>query len=196
MPNKKFADIILKGGTKDVYKSYNEIIREKEIALLEKIDGSYRIVVGKDSDIDNVHELGKPEILEVQKNDRAGLMIPLYIYPGDVINNVTYNSIIDLARSSRDLPITAIINPGSGPGGFVDQNYIRAINRLQGANIRVIGYVRTNLTGIDKTLVAADIDQYLELYPRLDGIFFDEGTYEDNQAYFDYSVFRSRSRRS
>jgi len=118
--------------------------------------------------------------------DRTGIIIPLYVYPTDVYNNVTYNNLIDLAKDNRDVPIIVILNPSSGPGGSTDGNYEAAIKRLQGANIKVLGYVSTNYAATAIATVKADVDGWKTYYPGVNGIFYDEMTFEDDQDDIDY----------
>jgi hypothetical protein len=66
-----------------------------------------------------------------------------------------------------------ILDPSDGPdtGGWTSQV---AAAHAKGA--RVIGYVLTDTTVRPSTAVKADIDQYYNYYPDLDGIFIDEAT--------------------
>jgi hypothetical protein len=71
--------------------------------------------------------------------------------------------------------ITAIANPGSGPGMFVDPNYTVAINNMRNAGGHIIGYVYTSYGSRPITDVKADIDLWYRFY-TIDGIFLDQQT--------------------
>jgi hypothetical protein len=99
----------------------------------------------------------------------AGIMIPLYTYPGG-----TWDQVIAAKNAHPSVPIIAIINPNNGPGSSSDSNYASGIQELQSAGITVIGYVFTLYGSRSTSAVTADIDRYKNWYPQIDGIFFDE----------------------
>jgi hypothetical protein len=98
---------------------------------------------------------------------RFEIVVPAYIYPtpGSEWN--------DLNAAASKVPITAIMNPGNGPGTFVDSNYTAAVNSLRAAGGRVIGYVYSSYGTRTLSVVLADVDRYDSLY-NVDGIFVDE----------------------
>jgi hypothetical protein len=106
----------------------------------------------------------------------------MYVYPADIHKNPDFNRLIEIKRRHETVPIWVILNPASGPGGQVDANYTKAIDRLQGAGCVVLGYVTTSYGKRPAGDVRSEIDRWLELYPRTHGIFFDEMTYEDTNA--------------
>jgi hypothetical protein len=114
-------------------------------------------------------------------NERTGLLVPMYIYPTDVHKNAAYNNLIDLKRRFETVSMWVIINPASGPGERVDANYTKAIDRLRGAGCVVLGYVSTSYGKRSEADVRKDIDKWLKMYPRTQGIFFDEMVYEDTE---------------
>ncbi|HET6424117.1 MAG TPA: spherulation-specific family 4 protein [Planctomycetaceae bacterium] len=118
----------------------------------------------------------------VMANQPTGLLIPLYIYPANIHTNQEYNRLIDLKLTHPRVPVWAIVNPASGPGKEVDANYTKAIDRLRGAGIVTIGYVSTEYGKRDPNLVTKDLDIWQTLYPKIQGVFFDEMNYEDNAA--------------
>lgn len=122
-------------------------------------------------------------ILSTQK---PGILIPLYVYPADVENNVTYNNLIALKKKYPDVPCYVILNPSSGPGVSTDGNYTYAIRRLHGAGCKVLGYISTDYTNISQSSVQGVVDTWLSLYPEIDGIFLDEMTWEENTTYANY----------
>src|SRR5687768_12940223 len=70
----------------------------------------------------------------------AGLLVPMYVYPGNVTKNPAYQRLIDLKRRYETVPIWVIVNPASGPGAKVDPNYTLTVDRLVGAGCVVLGY--------------------------------------------------------
>ena len=63
----------------------------------------------------------------------------------------------------------------AGRGKNVDANYTKAIDRLIGAGCHVLGYVfPPNTAKRDFKDIAADLESWRKLYPRTQGIFFDE----------------------
>lgn len=94
------------------------------------------------------------------------VLIPLYIYPDASWDEV--------AAAANQVPITAIINPNSGPGtGGPDLPYQQGLNKLRAACVTILGYVYTSYGSRPLPEVKADIDQY-DLYFNLHGIFLDE----------------------
>lgn len=128
----------------------------------------------------------------LRAQQRTGLLVPMYIYPSNIRTNAAYNRLIDLKRRHETIPMWIIINPASGPGKRVDANYTKAIDRLQGAGCMVLGYVDTNYAKRREADVRHDIDQYLKMYPHIQGIFFDEMIYEDNEVGVKYQAALSR----
>jgi hypothetical protein len=122
------------------------------------------------------------EQFHLRAQERTGLLVPMYIYPSDIHKNPAYNRLMDLKRRYETVPMWVILNPASGPGEQVDANYTRAIDRLRGAGCIVLGYVTTSYAKRRQIDVRKDVDQWLKMYPRIHGIFFDEMTYEDTEA--------------
>lgn len=106
-----------------------------------------------------------------------GIVVPAYFYPGGT--GLGYWN--DLADDASQVPITAIMNPGSGPGLSVDPNYTNVVDNLRAAGGTVIGYVSTSYTNRSLTDIQNDIDAYASWY-NLDGIFLDEFTNTYNAA--------------
>lgn len=97
------------------------------------------------------------------------LLVPAYFYPAD--DGAAYWQA--LTASAPAVGITAILNPGSGPGNALDANYSGVVSKLQAAGGRVIGYVHTAYGTRNAAAVRAEIDRYYALY-GVDGIFIDE----------------------
>jgi hypothetical protein len=109
----------------------------------------------------------------------TGLLIPLYLYPADIHTNPVYNRLIDLKKLHPRVPVWVILNPATGPGTQVDANYTKAIDRLRGAGVVVLGYVSTEYAKRDIAAVRKDLDTWRTLYPKVQGAFFDEMQNED-----------------
>lgn len=118
----------------------------------------------------------------LRAQERTGLLIPLYVYPANIHTNPVYNRLIELKRRHETVPFWVIMNPASGPGEQVDANYTKAIDRLIGAGCVVIGYVSTRYGKRPREEVAADVQRWRQLYPRTQGLFFDEMVYENSDA--------------
>jgi len=114
------------------------------------------------------------------------ILVPAYIYPSDVYSNATFNALIDLKKKYHKIPMYVILNPSNGPGSSVDGNYTVAIKRLTGAGIHVLGYIYTTYASRSLTTVKADIDNWLTLYPEIEGMFVDNQTSDNTQSNLDY----------
>jgi Spherulation-specific family 4 len=123
---------------------------------------------------------------------RTGVLIPLYAYPANVHTNEAFNRVIASKRDHETVPFWVILNPASGPGEQVDANYTKAIDRLQGAGCVILGYVSTSYGKRAGNEVQADIDRWLKLYPKTQGIFFDEMIYEDKADAAEYQAKLNR----
>jgi len=102
------------------------------------------------------------------------ILIPLYIYPDLGTDDSRWKAIIE-AQSKVD--ITAIINPHNGPlSNTLDpryRDYQKALQALNNAEVKIMGYVPTNYAKRDQHKIQEDINTYIQYY-SIDGIFFDE----------------------
>jgi len=128
----------------------------------------------------------------LRAQERTGLLVPLYVYPADIHTNRVFNRLIDLKRRFETVPFWVIVNPASGSGKEVDANYTKAIDRLQGAGCVVLGYLTTSYGKRPAAEVQGVIDRWLKMYPRTQGIFFDEMIYEDTDAAAKYQAALNR----
>ena len=83
--------------------------------------------------------------------------------------------------SGSTRPRIIVINPASGPGTRQLPSYQRAVEVVQKAGTKVLGYVPTGYGNRDPAIVKADIDRYVEWY-GVDGIFLDEAAHSDDKA--------------
>lgn len=122
-------------------------------------------------------------------NQPTGLIVPLYQYPADIHRNTAFNRLMDLKKSHPTVPVCVILNPANGPGKTdLDPNYVKAIDRLHGAGIVLLGYVSTHYAQVPLEQVAKDIKLWKMRSPRINGIFLDEMTNEDVAAHVDHYV--------
>ena len=108
-------------------------------------------------------------VVLAQQTARAELdvVVPAYFYPSA---NSPWNA---MTAAADEVAITAIMNPGNGPGNAKDDNYVAAVNAFRAAGGRLVGYVYTSYGARALTTVTADIDRYAMWY-GVDGIFVDE----------------------
>ena len=108
------------------------------------------------------------------------ILVPAYFDPG-----ATGGLWNDLNMAATQVPLTAILNPASGPGAAFDSDYNTAVNALRTAGGRVVGYVPTSYGTRPFDQVQVDIDAYDSWY-NLDGIFIDEMSNSGAQGLLDY----------
>jgi hypothetical protein len=107
---------------------------------------------------------------EPVEKPKVRLLVPAYFYPaGEGLKD--WNRLI---ASAEKTPIVAIVNPASGPGKRVDDNYTVVFHKAKGTKIVLIGYVTLGYAKKPASAVKAEVDRWLELYPEIQGIFFDE----------------------
>ncbi len=143
--------------------------------------------------LDSAVQRAKAQQFHRDGQQRTGILVPLYLYPADIHTNATYNRLMNLKRRYETVPFWVIVNPNSGPGKDVDANYTKAIDRLEGAGCVVLGYVRTDYGKQPVKQVQADLDLWRKLYPRTQGIFFDEMMNEDTDAAVAHQVALNKS---
>jgi hypothetical protein len=143
-------------------------------------------------DSPTVRRLQQAQEFHIRAQERTGVLVPMYVYPADVHKNFAYNRLMNLKRHYETVPMWVILNPASGPGKAVDANYTKAIDRLTGAGCVVLGYVPTSYGKCPEADVRNHIDLWLKMYPRIQGIFFDEMIYEDTDRGSKYQAALTR----
>jgi hypothetical protein len=109
------------------------------------------------------------------------ILLPLYSYPNWYAGPAAYEW-DDVAAAASQVPITAIINPNSGPnGGAPNADYIHGMGDLMAAGVTMVGYVYTsygNTTLRPLLDVQHDIDLYEQHFSAygVSGIFLDEAS--------------------
>ena len=106
----------------------------------------------------------------------TGIIVPLYTYPTDG----TWDRLIALRTAHPSVAVIAIINPNSGPGLVIDQNYVEGVKKLQAAAIQTLGYVATGWGSIPFVNAQSQADTYYRWY-QVNGIFWDEFAAEAGQ---------------
>jgi Spherulation-specific family 4 len=107
------------------------------------------------------------------------ILVPAYFYPtpGSPWNQ--------LNLAAARVPLTAIMNPNSGPGSNVDPNYVGVVSSLRSAGGKVIAYVSSSYAARPIANVLSDIDRYREWY-SIDGFFIDEMSNLSSQTALNY----------
>jgi hypothetical protein len=98
------------------------------------------------------------------------LLVPAYFYP-DGPGLAYWKQLMATASTASTI---AIANPDSGPGKQIDPAYTSVIQQAQAAKIKVIGYVSTSYAKRTAADIKADVDKWVQFYPTVQGIFFDE----------------------
>ena len=107
------------------------------------------------------------------------ILIPLYIYPTPS-QSETY-AWRQLTLAQPHVPITAVINPNSGPGnGSPNPDYAQGLADLRAAHISLLGYVSTRYGERNIGEVKKEIDLYNQYY-NINGIFLDEAASNSTQ---------------
>jgi hypothetical protein len=81
--------------------------------------------------------------------------------------------LIQEKQAYPSVAITAIVNPGNGPGSTVNPVYASWIVKLRDAGITVIGYDYTSYAARSLSSVEADVAAYKHMYD-VNGVFLDE----------------------
>jgi hypothetical protein len=113
---------------------------------------------------------GNPAPVAADSPARLQLLVPAYFYPsGEGL--AQWNRVIE---SSAAATTVAIANPESGPGKLTDPNYTKTLERARQKKVTVIGYVSTNYAKRLLHEVKEDVDRWIDFYPTIQGVFFDE----------------------
>jgi hypothetical protein len=122
---------------------------------------------------------------EASSTPSLRLLVPAYFYPA----GKGFDEWKRLIDSSTKAPVVGIVNPDSGPGKRVDENYVRVFDLARGKPIRLIGYVTLSYGKRPISAVKGDIDSWLHFYPDIQGIFFDEQPSQEDLAGFATECF-------
>lgn len=97
------------------------------------------------------------------------IAVPLYLWPGYGSLPCAWERILATPAAN---PIV-VVNPDSGPGQKSFELFKNAVDKCQAAGIKVLGYIRTEYTKRDLSLVINDLNLYKSWY-NVDGFFVDE----------------------
>jgi tRNA A-37 threonylcarbamoyl transferase component Bud32 len=123
-----------------------------------------------------LHPWGKPDGSgEVRPGPAAStprlrLLVPAYFYPAGA-GSAEWRRLL---KAPDPAAVVIIVNPDSGPGKAADPNYARVIDRARDKGFTLIGYVSTKYAERPLAEVKADVDRWVNHYPGVQGIFFDE----------------------
>jgi Spherulation-specific family 4 len=128
-----------------------------------------------DSNLDLVEALPS-----IRRKPILQFLVPLYVYP-QLVNG--QSNWLPLVEAAKKVPVVAIINPNSGPGGKPNSDYAQGLKILQQGGVKTIGYVATNYGKRSIDQVKADVDVY-NTHFGVQGIFLDEGA--SDKAYLNH----------
>ncbi len=112
----------------------------------------------------------------------AGVIVPLYSYPGS-----GWNPLIQEKYAYPAVSVVAVVNPANGPGTHTDPNYASWIDKLKAAGITVIGYVYTSYGTRSVSSVETDASRYKSMY-GVSGVFLDQMTNVPGHEFYYSSV--------
>src|SRR3989344_6438462 len=81
------------------------------------------------------------------------IIIPAYFYPNPT-------TLWEQSIASAPTVNMMIVNPASGPGTSVDQNYVAVISDLRQAGITPLGYVTSSYATRSISAIQSEIDQW------------------------------------
>lgn len=112
----------------------------------------------------------------------VGILVPAYFYPGTGGPGGVGDGWAAMDSAASQVPITAILNPNSGPGSSVDPNYVSAATDLEAAGGKVIGYIYTDNGATALSTVESQASTYISQYGNLINGFFIDGSLIDSST--------------
>lgn len=123
------------------------------------------------------------------------IIVPAYFYPSWMPSQNEWHQLTWAAQQGAQ--VTAIMNPGNGPGTASNSDYVASVNEFRAAGGKVIGYVYT-CYGVNHCTpevpptrstgeVLADAQKYANWY-GVDGVFLDEMATQPGQLPFYQTV--------
>lgn len=101
------------------------------------------------------------------------ILVPAYFYPGVDGNGNGKDDWQDMVDATKDVGVTAIMNPASGSGDKINPDYVSAVSKLRKSGGIVIGYIATDLGRRPMVDLQREIQNYVGWY-GVDGFFFDQ----------------------
>ena len=123
---------------------------------------------------------------------QTGVIVPSYFYPGTGGPGGVGDGWAAMTAAAGKVPITAVLNPASGPGSSEDPIYANAMTSLENAGGKVVAYVFTNNGNAPLATVEGQINTYITQYGSLikgfflDGMFLLPGTLSYYQSIDSY----------
>lgn len=110
---------------------------------------------------------------------QTGVFVPLYEYPDISDPENIWNRLVAHKQEHASVPFAATINPWSGPGTWLDPNYVQGTATLREGGVEyVLGYVPTDYArqtaGASLSSIKAMMDTYRAWYPDVNGVMLDE----------------------
>lgn len=123
------------------------------------------------------------------KREPLEVLVPAYFSAG---KNSEWDVMLKGVENYPGLKVTAILNPTSGIFTKTDDDFVAAMKALQQAGGKVIGYVATRYGDGERSVKAVtdNVDNYLKLYPGINGIFLDGMQNKPNRIEFYQAVYK------
>ena len=99
------------------------------------------------------------------------IIVPAYFYPEG--KGLKYWNDLAVTASSGQVPLVVVINPESGPGKSLDQDYADINLKVRKAGAKTIGYIYSLYGKRPYADFVADVKAYMKWY-AVDGFFIDE----------------------
>jgi len=116
-----------------------------------------------------------PKDIPVTK--RMKLLAPAYFYPSEA-GAALWERMIKVGETEQ---LVVIANPNSGPGE-TDATYQKTVTRASASGITVLGYIATGYGRASMKQIKTNIEKWLQLYPTIQGFFFDEQEPQETNA--------------
>jgi hypothetical protein len=129
-----------------------------------------------------------PQVVSNERPPALRLLVPAYFYPTPMGEGmVQWERILNspLAKTT-----VVILNINSGPGEKKNPDYAEIVDKAKGKGVTAIGYVSTGYA-TKRTLqdVKHDVDRWVQFYPGIQGIFFDEQASSADQINYYASLY-------
>lgn len=123
------------------------------------------------------------------KREPLEVLVPAYFSAG---KDSEWDVMLKGVENYPGLKVTAILNPTSGIFTKTNDDFVAAMKALQQAGGKVIGYVATRYGDGERSVKAVtdNVDNYLKLYPGINGIFLDEMQNKPNRIEFYQAVYK------
>jgi hypothetical protein len=108
----------------------------------------------------------------------VGVIVPSYFYPGTGGPGGVGDGWAAMTAAAAQIPVIAVLNPNSGPGGSADANYAAAMTGLEAAGGKTVAYVFTNFGNTPIATVESQVSTYISQYGNLIDGFYLDGMYD------------------